>query len=175
MSATDPLATVWDGLERHGYEPHGRPWDYRSRCAGHGGDNPESLHVSEGTDGRVLLHCFARQPCDASKIVAAIGLTLADLFPAGHRSARRGHRAPVRRSDLHGRTHEVASVLAGFDVLGEDWDVRIDARCPGCGSDRAELVVGARRAPVLFCPEDCSVSMFEGALAGRVRDAVVPP
>lgn len=51
---------------------------YTARCPAHE-DRSASLSVSEGTDGRVLLHCFAG--CGAADVVAALGLTLADLFP----------------------------------------------------------------------------------------------
>ncbi len=46
-------------------------------CPAHDDKSP-SLTVSEGDDGRVLLHCHAG--CTPAAIVASIGLTLADLF-----------------------------------------------------------------------------------------------
>ena len=54
-----------------------------ARCPAHDDHNP-SLSVSEGKDGRVLLHCFAG--CETSAILERLGLTEADLFPA-NRSA----------------------------------------------------------------------------------------
>lgn len=49
-----------------------------ARCPAHD-DRRNSLSVSEGDDGRVLIKCFAG--CQTSEIVAALGLTMADLFP----------------------------------------------------------------------------------------------
>ena len=50
---------------------------YLVRCPAHD-DRKASLSVSEGTDGRVLLKCFAG--CQASEVVAAMGLAWSDLF-----------------------------------------------------------------------------------------------
>ncbi len=49
-----------------------------ARCPSHD-DRRNSLSVSVGNDGKVLLKCFAG--CDLSAIVSAIGLGVADLFP----------------------------------------------------------------------------------------------
>jgi len=49
-----------------------------ARCPAHQ-DGTASLSLEEGTDGRVLLHCFAG--CETKDVTAAAGLTLADLFP----------------------------------------------------------------------------------------------
>ena len=49
------------------------------QCPSHE-DKTASLGVTEGADGRVLLKCFAGCPTDA--IVAAMGLSLSDLFDA---------------------------------------------------------------------------------------------
>jgi hypothetical protein len=55
------------------------PGRWRARCPAHGGHNRNTLAVSEGDDGRVLMHCFAG--CEVSRVVAAIGLELHDLMP----------------------------------------------------------------------------------------------
>src|SRR3954470_14083797 len=73
-----PVPRVRDALERADCDPHGPDYDFTALCPGHADRNP-SLHVSEAADGRVLLHCFAG--CTTETIVAALGLTLADLFP----------------------------------------------------------------------------------------------
>ena len=51
---------------------------YTARCPAHE-DRTASLSLSEADDGRVLLHCFAG--CGAGDVVAALGLSLGDLFP----------------------------------------------------------------------------------------------
>jgi hypothetical protein len=42
-------------------------------------DRKPSLRIAEGSDGRVLLRCFAG--CSPEEIVRALGLELRDLFP----------------------------------------------------------------------------------------------
>lgn len=48
-----------------------------ARCPAHNDKHP-SLSVKEGQDGRVLLFCHAG--CDVRSVVAAMRLTMADLF-----------------------------------------------------------------------------------------------
>ncbi len=52
------------------------------RCPAHE-DKRQSLHVSQGDDGRVLLKCHAG--CDTTDVLARVGKTLADLFPPRER------------------------------------------------------------------------------------------
>ena len=52
---------------------------YRSQCPACAGRS-RKLSISEANNGSVLLHCFAG--CPALSIVHAVGLSLADLFPA---------------------------------------------------------------------------------------------
>ena len=66
---------------------------YMARCPAHQDKSP-SLSIGEGAD-RILLHCFAL--CEKRDIVAALGLTMADLF--SHKPATYGHRPtpkPIR-------------------------------------------------------------------------------
>jgi len=49
-----------------------------ARCPAHD-DRKPSLSISEGDDGRALLHCHAG--CDIADVVVAMGLTKADLMP----------------------------------------------------------------------------------------------
>lgn len=47
-------------------------------CPAHDDRSP-SLSIREADDGRLLVHCFAG--CPAADVVAAVGLSLADLYP----------------------------------------------------------------------------------------------
>ena len=47
-------------------------------CPVHG-DNSNSLSIGLGRDRQVLLHCFLN--CEVTDIVAALGITMRDLFP----------------------------------------------------------------------------------------------
>ncbi len=62
------------------------PGGYLVRCPAHEDRSP-SLSLSDGRDGRVLLHCFAG--CTFASIVAALHLDPADLSPKRDPGARR--------------------------------------------------------------------------------------
>lgn len=53
------------------------PTTWRAACPVHNGDNPTSLHISQGLD-KTLVHCFAHQ-CTPEAICAALGLPLQSL------------------------------------------------------------------------------------------------
>jgi hypothetical protein len=71
----DPLTRVLAALPTA--KPNGNGW--YARCPAHD-DHRASLSITAGADHRVLVKCFAN--CQTSAIVAALGLTIADLFPA---------------------------------------------------------------------------------------------
>ncbi|GMQ82814.1 MAG: hypothetical protein BMS9Abin05_2277 [Rhodothermia bacterium] len=56
-----------------------------ARCPAHD-DQTASLSVSEGTDGRVLLHCFAG--CSFEDIMAALSLDVTAAFPETTKAAK---------------------------------------------------------------------------------------
>jgi hypothetical protein len=169
MSASDAVATIRDALERSGYDPRGTSHDFYARCPAHDGDG-HNLHVSTGADGRAVVWCFAHE-CDVAAIVRALGLDERNLFPVGHRNARRQPLPTARRTDLAGSARKAANVLAALDDLAVDWTIRIDAACPYCGAPRSELVLGASGfGPHLFCENGCTPDEYAGALTGRLRD-----
>jgi len=73
--------TLDDFMRRlEGVRPNGK--GFTARCPGpaHGhGDRHNSLSVTPGDDGRILLNCFTG--CSTDDIVSALGLTMADLMP----------------------------------------------------------------------------------------------
>jgi hypothetical protein len=89
-----------------------------SRCPAHEDRSP-SLSIRETDEGRCLLHCFGG--CSTSDVLAAIGMSFADLFdqPLAH------HLPPVRggftaRELLELNAHEatVAAMLAEKAAAG---------------------------------------------------------
>jgi hypothetical protein len=70
----EPIARVLAALPTA--TANGNGW--YARCPAHD-DQRASLSISTGGDGRVLVKCFAN--CKTSAIVAALGLTMRDLFP----------------------------------------------------------------------------------------------
>ena len=86
------------------------PGKYVARCPAHDDRSP-SLAVKECDDGRILLHCFAQ--CETENVLAARGLTFADLMP--ERIGSEHSYKPLRqrfdaRQVLAGVSHEIMIV-----------------------------------------------------------------
>lgn len=81
MTALDRVLELLEGLKRSGDS-------WVAKCPAHS-DRRASLRVSRGDDDRVLLHCHAG--CGVGEIVAALGLTLSDLFERGRGHVLRVH------------------------------------------------------------------------------------
>ena len=96
-SVDDPVQRVLEKLE--GVKKNAKGWT--AFCPAHDDRRDRSLSVSRGDDGRALVHCFAG--CQRSRSSAALGFTMADLFPP------RPKRAPPQRSrpaqEGRGRCH----------------------------------------------------------------------
>lgn len=67
------------------------PRGYTACCPAHESKSKESLSLSAGDDGRILLKCFAG--CTVEAIVTALGVTVADLFLENDSNSRRNSRA----------------------------------------------------------------------------------
>lgn len=77
-------------------------------CPAHDDQDP-SLSITEASDGKVLLKCWAG--CSAAEIVGAVGLEMRDLFPDGDRLPRRT--GPSRQAiEFEQRILEAAAVQA---------------------------------------------------------------
>ena len=68
-----------------------QPGQWSACCPGHDDKRP-SLSVRETPEGAVLVHCFSG--CSADAVVAALGLSLADLFPPRKLSGNEPKRQP---------------------------------------------------------------------------------
>lgn len=115
-----------DGVRRAG-----KGWI--ARCPAHE-DRSASLSVAVGDDGRTLLHCFAG--CPAADVVAAVGLTIADLFPA-----RRASQSPEQRRELRDRARQ-AQWKAALGVLDREATV---VEIAGTYALRGEVLTAADR------------------------------
>ena len=164
----DPLRVAWDALEARDCKPHGKQHDFRARCPVHDGGNRQSLHVSVGADFRAVVYCFARA-CSAEAICAALGLSVADLFPAGHHNARRVTPPAVKRSDFTGAAAGVANTLYALEKLGKPWDVMLSTDCPYCGAQGTWLRADSNGTLNVDCPYGCNAERFTGALLGRLQ------
>jgi hypothetical protein len=83
-------APVENLVQRLNARRSGRGWI--AKCPAHD-DRTPSLSISEGADGRALCKCFAG--CTPEEIVAALGMTMSDLFPEGSRRESRAVAKPV--------------------------------------------------------------------------------
>jgi hypothetical protein len=69
----------------------GRNGAWMAKCPAHADGSP-SLSIKYLADGRILLHDFGG--CDTGDVLAAVGLTVSDLFP------ERPQEMPQRRGDF---------------------------------------------------------------------------
>jgi hypothetical protein len=164
MTASGPLRTVWDALERDGWNPQGPEHKFRARCPAHNGDD-RNMYVAEGSDGRALLHCFSRG-CSVDSIRQALGLPWGALFPVGHADA-----IPISELQAQPRkgvSARVASILAGLDDLREPYVFQVFCRCQFCGSDGAWLRAHSGGEVHIDCPNGCRTRAFMQGLSGRV-------
>ncbi|WP_291510681.1 hypothetical protein [Acidithiobacillus sp.] len=122
-SPIDATLSRLEGVKRTG------PGKWIARCPSHDDRHP-SLSIKEADDGLVLIHCWTG--CAAADVVAALGLSLADLFPGDRRTLADHSNGPMRRpfdyrDALFGVAHEVVvvrliveSVRAGHPLSDED-------------------------------------------------------
>jgi hypothetical protein len=63
-----------------------------------------------------LIHCFAG--CEPAAVLAAVGMTMADLFPDGGQSHSPSRRSRIPAADiLAALAHEAAVVEVGMEAL----------------------------------------------------------
>ena len=87
---------------------------FTARCPAHE-DRTASLSVTQGADGRLLIHCFAS--CPTADVLGAVGLSVGDLFPK-----RIGDATPDQRRELQGHALR-AKLRACADVV--DLEARV--------------------------------------------------
>lgn len=72
-------------------------------------DRTASLSTAFGTDGRILVHCFAG--CAIHEVLGAIGLSASDLFPRQFKGASPEARRELQGLALRAQVRACASVL----------------------------------------------------------------
>jgi hypothetical protein len=139
----DPVAHFLARAEPYGLRPAGAgKWRARGFC--HGGNDPTSLSIGVGDDGRVLLHCHAG--CAPADIAGAVGLTMADLFAS---STMPCTTAPMP-------AQYVASVVQHqHATLSNEWRVIWDAAC---------LITEAGAGPDYLTARGCVLPPADGDL-----------
>lgn len=121
-----------------------------ARCPSHADKHP-SLSIRELPDGRLLVHDFGG--CDIAEVLAAVGLSAADLYPprpAEHHAAPLPKRSRFDRADAWLCVqHEaaVAAVVTADAAAGRPVNAA-DAKRAGLAADRladAVHTLGMRR------------------------------
>jgi len=82
-----PLSKVLGCLETQGLRPVGKNGTWQAFCPGHDDGRRRGLSIRETEDGKVLVHCHHGRPPE--EILAALGLSWADLFPPWGTAAQR--------------------------------------------------------------------------------------
>lgn len=91
--------------------------EWSSRCPAHE-DGRASLSITQGTDGRALVHCFAG--CEPSAICDAIGLKVTDLFARASTLTPATQPPKSREKPKGGRTrHQVGPWRRWSAVTGQ--------------------------------------------------------
>ncbi len=96
---------VNDFLNRFDNVKHCGANEWSARCPSHD-DRVNSLSISEGTDGKILLHCHAG--CDTESILSEAGLKYCDLYPETSPSA---DAVPVREAEYSYYDYEDRLIL----------------------------------------------------------------
>ena len=108
------IETLISRLDKVRETGHGK---YIACCPAHDDRSP-SLAITDGDDGRILLHCFSG--CQTEDVLSAIGLTFADVMPEriGHEHAYKPVRNRISAKDaLSTLDHE--SLVIG--IIGADF------------------------------------------------------
>jgi hypothetical protein len=143
---------------------------YTACCPAHDSQSRESLSVSAGDDGRILIKCFAG--CPAAEIVSALGLELKDLFPGDRPSSSRSKKRSVSKGRPRQRSTPPAGGGGGGDIPPPSGDSYTRTR-PPTGLTVAGYAE-AKGLPVEFL-RDCGVTQIMIGGAPVVKIAYYNP
>ena len=173
---TAPLDLIRSRLDAASLEPRGSGSRFMALCPAHE-DRCHSLSVREGDDGRALVNCFAG--CQATDVVARLGLAMRDLFdpstsPARPTPAPRRRKRDRRPNRLPDNALPIDRVLARYAPnyrATAALNVWV-ATCKVCGGDlliHAELDEETCTVPsgpvTLACPNGCVTNVRRRAAA----------
>jgi putative DNA primase/helicase len=109
------LVRLLNALSQHGSRTAGKD-RWASRCPAHD-DRKPSLSITEGPDGRALLHCHAG--CVTADVVGALGLSMADLMPVTAERRPGSNGTPDRGSEARRGNGGRGRIAATYDYRGE--------------------------------------------------------
>jgi hypothetical protein len=126
MNAPGPIVQNFldrlDGVRQSG-------GNFMARCPCRNDDSNPSLSVSEGNDGRVLVHCHRGNGCDAGEICASVGLTISDIMPQNGTSTIYEKPITKREKQLPAQqqpkpiTKEQLKFVCSYDYLNESGEL----------------------------------------------------
>ncbi len=141
----DVLLSRLDGVRETG------PGKYVARCPAHDDRSP-SLAIKDCGDGRILLHDFAG--CETEDVLAALGLTFADVMPE-RIGAEHLHKPAHQRFDARQVLECVSHEVMVACLIAEKYANVVS------GEDKARLTLAASRlhealdtAPPLKTPDE---------------------
>ena len=138
--------------------------EYVTQCQAHDDHDP-SLNLKEGVDGRALLKC--RAGCAVKDIVAALGLTMADLFPSKAEAPKHNGLGPCVAEYLYQTIHgKLAYKSCRFQFPGSRKKTFLLFRPDGKGGWIANLE-GVERVPfglreLMAASPDETIFILEG-------------
>jgi hypothetical protein len=125
----DALLSRLDGVKRTGVDR------WLARCPAHEDKRP-SLGVREIDDDRVLVHCWSG--CATGDVLAAVGMTFDDLFPARPTHRGKPERRPFPAADvLRAVESETLIAAVAASTLGNGGSLSDE--------DRARLLLASSR------------------------------
>ncbi len=123
---------------------------YVARCPAHDDRSP-SLHISEGDDGRILIHCFSG--CTTEEIVDSVGLRLSDLFEGNQSRESQGYHKKIREKSgvISKAEFSKASVFRRAEtVLKATQGIDLSA----CSEDELDQAIDIAGAAILILNEE---------------------
>lgn len=108
----------------HGAKCHGSY--YTAKCPAHD-DKQNSLSISQGEGGRVLLKCHAN--CEVSDILAALDLGMKDLFPDGGQlpPRREAPKAAAKPKTSRAPRSDMGTIVKQYPYTDEDGNLLYEA------------------------------------------------
>lgn len=139
----NPAERLLSVIQSAGFRPRRMGKGWRSRCPACQ-VRSEALSISEAPNGAVLLHCFAG--CESATVVAALGLSLSDLFPEPLRPTTPKERAQARAWALQSRVRAAAALLYGEATIVALAASDVAGGGPLSDEDRERVILAAQRA-----------------------------
>lgn len=115
---------------------------YRARCPACGGSS-RKLSLCEGDNGALLVTCFGCH--DTPAILAAVGLTLADLYPERIRDDTPEGKRAARLAFKQSAWAAALDVLADETTVVESAARTIENRQPLAAADIARIAIASSR------------------------------